>query len=159
MDDAATLAELNAHLGPEHPATRRVAASTVSELMARDVVTLDGDEPLQEAIKLFGGRRFRHILVTRNDILLGVLSDRDVFRFLAENPGAREAAVAAIMTPRPLTVRPDTSVADAIRLIVRNRINCLPVVAEGGTVEGIVTTTDFLRLLYTLQWLEQNPHG
>jgi CBS-domain-containing membrane protein len=106
MDDAATLAELNAHLGPEHPATRRVAASTISELMARDVVTLDGDEP-----------------------------------------------------PRPLTVRADTSMADATRLIVRNRINCLPVVAEGGKVAGIVTTTDFLRLLYTLQWWSRNPHS
>jgi acetoin utilization protein AcuB len=158
MDDAATLAEVDAHLGPGHPAKRRLAASTVGELMARNVVTLEGDQPLQEAIKLFGGRRFRHILVTNNGILLGVLSDRDVFRFLAENPSAREAAVAVVMTPKPLTVAPDTSMADAIRLIVRNRINCLPVVAEGGKVEGIVTTTDFLRMLFTLQWLEQNPH-
>ena len=63
------------------------------------------------------------------------------------------------MTRKPLAVGRDTSMADAIRLILQNRINCLPVVTEGGKVEGIVTTTDLLRTLFALQWLERNPQG
>jgi CBS domain-containing protein len=157
MDDNATLAEAEARLGPGHPARRRLAASTVSELMTHNVVTLDREQPLQDAIVLFSARRFRHLLVTDNGILLGVMSDRDVFRFLAENPGVKDAPVSAVMSRPTLTVNGATTMADAIRLIVQNRINCLPVVAAGGRVEGIVTTTDLLRVLYSLQWLEQHP--
>jgi CBS domain-containing protein len=157
MDDNATLAEVDSRLGPRHPARRRLAAATVSELMAQNVVTLERQQTLQDAITLFGTRRFRHVLVTDDSTLLGVLSDRDVFRFLAENPGVKDAPVSAVMTRPPLTVERTTTVADAIRLIVQNRINCLPVVSTGGRVEGIVTTTDLLRMLYTLQWFDQNP--
>jgi CBS domain-containing protein len=43
-------------------------------------------------------------------------------------------------------------------VILHRRINCLPVVADDLTLEGIVTTTDLLRALYALQaWLERPP--
>jgi acetoin utilization protein AcuB len=161
MDEASTaLAEVRARLGNENQSALRLALSSVGELMATEVVTLQPTQSVQEAIALFGARRFRHVLVTEGKTLVGVVSDRDVYRFLAQNPTSKDTPVSAVMTRKPLTVRRDATVADAISQILHNRINCLPVVADGGTVEGILTTTDLLRALYALQqWLERFPRA
>ncbi len=50
-----------------------------------------------------------------------------------------------IMTPRVVTVRPDATIAEAIRLMLQNRISGLPVVDAAGNLVGIVTEGDFLR--------------
>jgi CBS domain-containing protein len=161
MDDAASnLAQVRARLGSENQSALRLALSSVGELMARDVVSLRPTQSLQDAITLFASRRFRHLLVMEGRTLLGVVSDRDVFRFLAQNPAAKDTPVSAVMSQKALTVRPDATVADAISQILHNRINCLPVVDEQGLVEGILTTTDLLRALYALQqWLERYPRA
>jgi CBS domain-containing protein len=49
------------------------------------------------------------------------------------------------MTPDPVTVAPETETIDAIELMRRRRVGCLPVV-ENGRLVGIVTAQDFLRL-------------
>lgn len=53
--------------------------------------------------------------------------------------------VADIMTPRAITVRPEASVAEAARLMLRDGISGLPVVDAAGAVIGIVTEGDLLR--------------
>ena len=69
----------------------------------------------------------------------------------------REAAdqsvpVAAIMVRDPLTVPPETPTLDAIALMRREKVDCLPVVKDGHLV-GIVTERDFINLAARL--LEQ----
>ena len=51
--------------------------------------------------------------------------------------------VRQIMVANPLTVTPSTSSLDAIEIMRRNRVGCLPVV-EGDQLVGIVTSYDFL---------------
>ena len=156
MEDATSLAEVFARLTDGNRSALRLALSSVGELMAREVVTVHGNESVEQAIGVFVSRRFRHLLVSDGTSLTGVVSDRDVLRFLAQHPDGRNARVSAVMTTRPITIGRDASVADAISLILHNRINCLPVVAKDGAVEGILTTTDLLRALYALQyWLER----
>lgn len=53
--------------------------------------------------------------------------------------------VADVMTRRVVSVRPDTKIGEAIRLMLQHRISGLPVVDAGGTLVGIVTEGDFLR--------------
>ena len=50
-----------------------------------------------------------------------------------------------IMTPRVVTIRSDATIAEAIRLMLQNRISGLPVVDSGGNLVGMVTEGDFLR--------------
>ncbi|WP_064742525.1 CBS domain-containing protein [Azospirillum sp. B4] len=65
-------------------------------------------------------------------------------------------AVRQIMTPGVLTVRPETPLVDALRLMVRNRISGLPVVEDdpaedggGVRVVGVLTEGDLLRRVET----------
>ena len=52
---------------------------------------------------------------------------------------------ADIMTPRVVTISTEASIAEAIRLMLQNRISGLPVVDAAGNLAGIVTEGDFLR--------------
>lgn len=56
-----------------------------------------------------------------------------------------------IMTTDVVTVSPDTTVLDAIRLLVDKKISGLPVVDDSGTLVGIISEKDLLRLLYEVQ--------
>jgi CBS domain-containing protein len=65
-----------------------------------------------------------------------------------------------VMTPRVVSVEPDASIVEAVRLMLANRISGLPVIAENGKLVGIVTEGDFLRRAETgtqrarRRWLE-----
>jgi CBS-domain-containing membrane protein len=54
--------------------------------------------------------------------------------------------VVDLMTTDVITVSPQTGIRDAARLMFRNRVSGLPVVTLGGTLTGIITEADFLRL-------------
>lgn len=129
----------------------------VGDLMTREVSTLAPTSLVQEAMVLLAERRFHHLLVAETDgHLVGVLSDRDVLRFLARHRDASTTPVTAVMNRAPVMVHPDSLLTDAIRLLVYHRFNSLPVVDESTYICGILTTTDLLRVLEVLRrWFEQ----
>jgi len=129
----------------------------VSEVMTRDVIATAPDHSVQEAITLVARHRFRHLLVVTGDQqLAGVISDRDLLRFMIREPRWGTAAVSEVMRPDPITVNPDTPLSTAIAEMLKRRINCLPVVNTDKRVVGILTSTDLLRTLHKLQeWIEQ----
>ena len=153
---AASLPELS----PEDAVGLRRALCTVEHLMTRDMVTLSPHQPVGEAMALFGARRFRHLPVKDGDTLVGLLSDRDLLRFLARRGAGVEETVESIMTRNPITISAGAPVSEATNLITHHRINCLPVVDAAGTLVGILTTTDLLRALYAVQlWIERRLGG
>jgi acetoin utilization protein AcuB len=119
---------------------------TVEEIMTRDVVTVTPRQTLADAMVLMSMHRFRHLLVTSAEgKLLGVLSDRDLLSALPSKPDWESHEVSQVMTKNPVTVRADSALAGAVSEMLSMRFNSLPVVAEDGTVVGILTSTDLLR--------------
>ena len=57
-----------------------------------------------------------------------------------------QVAVKEAMSSEIQTAAPDTPLADAARLMIERKIGCLPVIENGKPV-GIVTETDFVRLV------------
>ena len=145
------------NLSPEDRSVLRQSIACVAEVMTKKVVTLRPEQPVSEAVSLFAERQFRHLLVVGADgRLAGVLSDRDVLRHCIRKPGI-SSPIAEVMTRNAVSVEPESAVSAAIRLMMEQRINCLPVVAKDGKVAGILTTTDLLRALYAIQyWLEKH---
>jgi CBS domain-containing protein len=62
------------------------------------------------------------------------------------NGRPRAQPIYEVMTPAPITVSPDTTVAELMQAFDRHDFNAFPVVAEGGALVGIVTKLDVLRL-------------
>jgi CBS domain-containing protein len=125
----------------------------VRDLMQRDVVTLAASDTLDLADDIMRLGRIRHLPVTSAGEVVGILSQRDLFRAAissllqldrsAEQAFLAKVPVRAMMTPAPVTVGPEESVRAAVRLMLERKIGCLPVVEDGRLV-GLVSETDCL---------------
>ena len=147
---------------------------TVGEVMTMDVLTIDTRASLQEAQSLMEENRVRRLpVVDDDDDLVGILSWGDVREATAveaaktASPYAPEAeetwmTVWEAMTRRPVVVTPETSLADAVELMLTHRIGGLPVVAAMSgpgcsQLVGIVTETDIFRLVLKVWRQEDGP--
>jgi CBS domain-containing protein len=129
---------------------------TVQEIMTTDVTTVQETEMLLDAAIIFARSSLRHLPVLRENILVGVVTERDVKRFAPGvmsgvssgkyNEIMESTPLSRVMTRDPMTLKPDQDVADAAEIFSTKRFGCLPVVDDGKLV-GIVTTTDMLRLM------------
>lgn len=129
----------------------------VLDLMSRDVTTVRRNDELLIADQVMRLGRIRHmpVLDDHGDGLVGILSQRDLFRSaLARAIGYGEHAqqkvlgmllVKDVMTNDPVTTSPQTPLAEAAGVMLARKIGCLPVVEDGSLV-GILTESDFVRL-------------
>jgi len=78
-------------------------------------------------------------LVTDEEGLTGIFTERDVLRKVVLNPETWDLPVSGFMTADPHTIAPDTSVREAIRMMNAGKFRDLPVVDEGGRVLGNLT--------------------
>lgn len=128
----------------------------VDDFMERDVVTLDCDERLDLAGDIMRLGRIRHMPVVAGDRLVGILSQRDLFRAAAstvlhlssgaERDWLAQVPVAEVMTTEVVTTTPDESIRHAAELMLIRRIGCLPVL-ERDRLVGLLSESDCLRVL------------
>lgn len=140
----------------------RTSYLKVGQYMTTDIFTVQPDDAVQLVADLMGWERIRHVPVEdRDGRLVGLVSYRSVLRFLnglhgggkrAEGKDPALTPVSDIMRRDVFTVTPDTETLDAIRLMRRYRIGCLPVVQDGHLV-AILTEEDFMGIASDL--LEQ----
>ncbi|WIT13786.1 CBS domain-containing protein [Paucibacter sediminis] len=127
------------------------------DLMSSNLVTVELDDSLATVKEIFDSSSFHHLLVVEEGRLFGVVSDRDLLRAISPYVGTmvettRDLAtlnkrVHQVMSRKPLTLRPEDPVGDAIRLFLEHGISCLPIVVEDLKPVGIVTWRDVLRAL------------
>jgi CBS domain-containing protein len=88
--------------------------------------------------------RIRYVPVEDKDHqLLGMVTHRALLRLLTNGTSARNTPVSAIMRTDLTTVQAETPTIEAISLMRRMKIGCLPVLNEDRLV-GLVTADDFL---------------
>ena len=110
------------------------------------LATVQADDAVDLVANLMSWDKIRHVLVEdREHKLLGVVSCRSVLRFLSHGGAGRDAAVSEIMKQDVITVGPETLTLEAIHLMRKHRIGCLPVVDHGRLV-GVVTEENFLTI-------------
>ena len=128
---------------------------TVREWMSRPVTTIGAAAPVRQAAELMENRKIRHLpVVDHDDLLIGIVTDRDLRQMifdpliqerLGEVVEALDAlTVREVMTWAVITVRPETGIRQAMRLMREQKVGALPVV-ERGRVVGMLTERDILR--------------
>lgn len=85
--------------------------------------------------------RFRRLPVVEAGTVVGILTERDARRHVGMEERTR---IEAAMTERPLTVSSNTSIEEAVQLMLKHQIGGLPVVEDGKLV-GVITTSDILQ--------------
>lgn len=131
----------------------------VSELMATDVVTVERNDDLRLVDDIMAERHIRHIPVVEDGAVVGLVSQRDVFKArmsstmgygeLGQRTFLHTIAVKEVMAHPVITVAPETTVNEAVNLIIDKGIGCLPVVRDQQLI-GIVTKTNLLQQLRKL---------
>jgi acetoin utilization protein AcuB len=129
----------------------------VKDSMRLQVTTVTPETLVSTAYQLMTLRksRIRHLpVVTRQNILVGMFTDRDVRRaggsdvpsmaehelqYLLEKLRVRD-----IMTREVVTVRGTTPLAEAGQIFLQKKFGCLPVIDNDNRLEGIITVTDLL---------------
>ncbi|MGB4783039.1 CBS domain-containing protein [Candidatus Methylomirabilis sp.] len=128
----------------------------LSEIMNRTLVTVDTHASLRQAQRILDRRNIRHLFVMDGKRLIGIVTDRDLRKAAPSSKSPLttsereefmdELKVVEVMLRKLITASPSTTVREAAKVMIREKIGCLPVV-EGKTLVGIVTETDLLEIL------------
>jgi len=117
----------------------------VDDVMVEDVITVDSDATVMEAVELMNKHEIGCLIVTRKEKAVGIVTERDFLkRVLAESRDPKKTKVRQIMSKPLIFGEPDMDIEDAARLMFRKKIKKLPVV-ENGRLLGLVTLTDLAR--------------
>jgi acetoin utilization protein AcuB len=128
----------------------------IRELMSDKPITVDPETSMLEARQRMREERIRHLMVTDNARVVGIVTDRDI-RLNLPSPATSlsvwevnyllaRLTVREIMTASVIVVDPDRPIGEAARIMIDHKIGALPVVDEGRLV-GIVTESDFVRAM------------
>jgi CBS domain-containing protein len=78
-----------------------------------------------------------------NPRLIGVITDRDiVLRVIADSKDCNSVTVGDVMSPDPVTCRPDDPMQDAIDKMAQHQVRRMPIVDGRGNVVGIIAQAD-----------------
>lgn len=138
----------------------------VRDYMTPDPVSVSEDTPVLRAAELMKQKRVRRFPVTRNDQLIGIVTDRDlrsaapsqVISFDAQErqlmPELHSLLsamkVREVMSSHVITIGPEQTVVAAALLMLKHRLSGLPVVDSQGRLSGIITETDIFKVLVDL---------
>jgi CBS-domain-containing membrane protein len=144
----------------------------IKDIMTTDVITVSPETEIGRAAKLLLEKKINGTpVVDEQQRLVGILCQSDLIiqqkkfpvpslftlldgvvalgstkRLEAEIQKMSAATVAEAMTPNPVTVTPETTMEEAVTLMVQKSLHTLPVVAAGKLV-GIVGKEDILKTL------------
>jgi len=126
----------------------------VRELMTGGLVCVTPETPVVEARQTMLTKQIRHLLVTEDRRLLGIVTDRDIRLNLPSQATSLSVwemnyllsrlTVGEVMTKSVIIIGPDREARDAARLMMEHKIGALPVVDDDHLI-GIMTETDILR--------------
>ncbi|AZB72780.1 chloride channel protein [Synechococcus elongatus] len=116
---------------------------TAAQVMASPVETLEANQLLTEVIQHFNRTHHRGFPVTQQGVLVGIVtsSDLDEHTLKGQDDTVR---LQDVMTPHPLTVTPQDSLAHVLYVLNRYQISRVPVV-DGRKLVGIITRADIIR--------------
>jgi len=117
----------------------------VEDVMVEDVVTIDANATVMEAVELMNQYEIGCLIVTRRGRAVGIVTERDLLkRVLAKFKDPKTTKVQEIMSKPLIVGDPGMDVEDAAKLMFRKKIKKLPIVDQGRLL-GLVTLTDLAR--------------
>lgn len=133
------------------------APRTCADVMTTRVMTLSEEDNLEGIARAMSDFQIRHVPVVDGPKLVGLVSQRDLLRTAVssltrsgtlsalEKDLAQQTFVARVMRRDPVTVRAETPLSEAARLLVEHRIGLVCVVDAEANLVGVVSEIDVLR--------------
>jgi CBS domain-containing protein len=118
--------------------------SAILDAKGRQVVTIDWQAPVREAVRLLAEHRIGAVVALEGEQVAGILSERDLVYCMArEGAGALDLPVSRVMTAPVITVESTVPALAALSNMSKRRVRHLPVV-DGGKLAGLVSIGDLV---------------
>lgn len=120
----------------------------VSEVLKQkggQILSISPDATVYDALRIMADKNVGSLLVLDGSSLTGLVSERDYARkVILKGRSSKDTRVDEIMISAPITIAPDCSVDEAMRIMTENRVRHLPVVSPNGSISGIVSIGDLV---------------
>jgi acetoin utilization protein AcuB len=122
------------------------------DLMNKQVISAAPSDSIINAIEILQKKKIRHLPIIENERVVGIISDRDTRQVLAIlqvmaitlEQARGDLRVSEFMASPVTTIESSASAMAAAKILIKNKIGCLPVM-ENGLVAGILTETDIMK--------------
>jgi len=115
--------------------------ATLRDLMTRDVLAVAPEDTLGETATKMVDRGVGSVVVSDFGRLIGILTERDMLRAMADRSHPSQARVREWMTTEPITATGDMTVEEAAQIMLEHNFRHLPVL-DGERAAGIVSIRD-----------------
>ncbi len=137
----------------------------VQNWMSTNIVAVDEDMPIVRVSKILEDHQIRHLPVTREGALVGLIRAADVKEALPSRSSGlsaqelyyllSEVKVHDVMQRDPITIRPDQTMELAAAVMLQNRITAMPVTTNEGDLVGIISQGDVFKVLIAITGIYQ----
>lgn len=112
---------------------------TVGDVMVKDALTVEPSDTIGEAAEKMHAGDVGAVIVVEDMVrIVGIITERDLLRAIAQRARPADARVRQWMTTDPVTIDPDTPIEDAAKIMFDRNFRHLPVVKDGRPL-GIVS--------------------
>ena len=125
--------------------------------MSTNLITLEMDDDLGKAKAIFDQYKIHHILVLNDKELVGVITDRDIYKHLSPTIGTKKETprdysllqkkLHLVMNRNLTTASENATLNEAVLLFHDNHISCLPIVNDKMEPLGIISWRDILKVI------------
>jgi CBS domain-containing protein len=119
----------------------------LNELVRRKPITISGEATIHDVVKIMAEQNIGSLVVVENGRMVGVLSERDVVRSLAER-GNLSVKVSDICKRDIITLQADATLEEAAEKMGKHGIRHIVVVNKSGELVGVVSVRDLIQELY-----------
>jgi len=131
-----------------------IPTGSINEILdhkGTSVWTVAPDATVFDAIQMMSDKNIGALLVTEHEKLIGIISERDYTRKVAlKGRSSKELKVREIITDRVLSVTPQHTVEECMRLMTENRVRHLPVL-DGQKIAGVISIGDLVNWIISAQ--------
>jgi predicted transcriptional regulator len=130
----------------------------IENIMTREVVTIAPENTLYDAARIMGEQRIGSLIVVKYDTAVGIITERDLLREVADKEIAlekdwlvggvsiKEKTVEEAMSYPLIKISMQSSIKEAARMMLEKKIRRIAVSDEGRVV-GIITAADLIKSL------------
>ena len=120
-------------------------AQVIQNKIEQNIFTISPESTVLEAISLMADKGIGALVVTDQDKVVGIFSERDYTRkIILMERTSKETTVSEIMTAKVLTVTKSNSVEDCLNLMTDRHLRHLPVV-ENDKLIGLISIGDLVK--------------
>lgn len=120
----------------------------VNEIMTRDVVSVDQNTPLSEAVRVMADKDIGAIIVQTEGPTFGIFTQHDLLtRVVAKGKDIGTTKIKDVMTQSVKCAQADDDVEDVLRVMYEENVRYLPVMDKRKLV-GIISTQDLFKFTF-----------